>query len=304
MAFWGIELAESDEFCTPYDDFVDLFEIGEEPANIGAILLERYRNRYGSDEGIPSNVIFALAKAQWMFCAQSQEILDRVHEMIKNGTDIEYYRSLGFSEEDLTARRLALQKFWQSLQTPKTTVRKRRISPHNRIKRLPKGTVAWYEYKGDYFGFVVLDAVYTGRLLALTKALPAEPQTAEEVLSAPALTVIWWNLITAPKGHHTIGQIESKGDFNGRGGCFLCKAIGFGHNTTSYMDECHRRAYFEFPGKVIRDLLSPEAIPIEFMAESTREQDKRMVLELMENPASPYARERIYNALHIDWFFH
>lgn len=182
MAFWGIELAESDEFCTPYDDFVDLFEIGEEPANIGAILLERYRNRYGSDEGIPSNVIFALAKAQWMFCAQSQEILDRVHEMIKNGTDIEYYRSLGFSEEDLTARRLALQKFWQSLQTPKTTVRKRRISPHNRTKRLPKGTVAWYEYKGDYFGFVVL--------------------------------------------------------------------------------------------------------------------------ELMENPASPYARERIYNALHIDWFFH
>ena len=41
MAFWGIELAESDEFCTPYDDFVDLFEIGEEPANMGTLHLCR-----------------------------------------------------------------------------------------------------------------------------------------------------------------------------------------------------------------------------------------------------------------------
>ena len=149
MAFWGMELTESDEFCTPYDDFIDLYEIGEEPATITPKLLERYRKQYGSDDKIPPNVFFAIAKAEWILCAQSKETLAKVQNHIQSSADLDYYRSLGFSEEDLKCRRQALLKFWQTLQTPKTTLRKQRISPHNRIKRLPKGTVAWYEYKGE-----------------------------------------------------------------------------------------------------------------------------------------------------------
>ena len=148
-----------------------------------------------------------------------------------------------------------------------------------------------------YYGFAVLDAVYEGRLLAVTEKLAKTPETAEEILLAPALTVIWLLLRTAPKGYTALDNINIEENFNGRGGMFICKPVEFGLNFAFDLDECHKRKYFEFTGKKICELLRAEAVPLKFLCEETCELEERIVRELSENPASRFAMEKIKAAI-------
>lgn len=291
MAFWGMKLTETDEFCQVYDLYMDLYDTGMEPSAITAHLLDAQTGE------IPDCVYLAIAKAEWVLCAQSEEILNQVRCIIDSGVNIEYYRSLGFSETELMQRQAHLQKFWIDLRTPKAKARKRRISSYNQIKHLPKGTVAWYEADGGYYGFVVLDAVYDGRLLVITKRLSVPPATQAEVLDAAGLTAIWMALPVTPKGSHPVGRIEITDSYNGRAGMLFCKAMGFGVNYSFYLDECHLRGLCDLGGVPLRELLEAERLPIRFYNEDSAEQMVRMVKELAENPASAFAGQIIRDAL-------
>ena len=291
MAFWGMKLTETDEFCQVYDLYMDLYDTGMEPSAITAHLLDTQTGE------IPDCVYLAIAKAEWILCAQSEKILNRVRYIIDSGVNIEYYRSLGFSEAELTQRQAHLQKFWIDLQTSKAKARKRRISPCNQIKHLPKGTVAWYEANGGYHGFLVLEAVYDGRLLAITERLSVPPATQAEVLDAAGLTAIWMVLPVTPKGHHPLGTMKITDSYNGRAGMFFCKAMGFGVNYSFYLDECHLRGLCDLEGVCLREFLDARRLPIRFYNEDSAEQMIRMVKELSENPASAFAGEVIREAL-------
>ncbi|MBQ9745658.1 MAG: hypothetical protein IJW21_02415 [Clostridia bacterium] len=298
MAFWGMGLEECDEFCEVYDDFADMYDAGGEPHEISVIL----QKKYGGISAMPHNVCFALAMAEWNFCARTEAVLAAAREIIESGANIAYYRSLGFSEEELSERGEKLAAFLKKIQSPKKSARKRKVSAHNKIKRLPKGTVSWYECGGAYYGFVVLDAVYNGRLLAVTESLPSPPKSTEDVLSAPALTAIWLLLEHTPVGNHDIGKVDIGGSYNGRAGVFLCKRVSFGLNFSFYLDECHRRKYFDFNGAKTAELLREDAVPIEFLCGESAESEKKMVLELMQNPASPLAKDMICRALTLRGF--
>ena len=189
------------------------------------------------------------------------------------------------------------------LSTPKVP-RKRRLSSHNRIKRLPKGTVSFYECNGGYYGFVVLDAVYEGRLIAVTERLFTAPQSIEEILNSAVYTVIWLLLRNSPKGNHDIGIIESKGSYNGRAGLFLCKPISFGINFSFSLDECHKRGLLCFSNKKVKDMLDESNVPVKFFCEETAKEEVRMVTELMSNPASEFATNMIRKAIYSEDFFH
>ena len=291
MAFWGTNLTETDEFCRIYDLYMDLYDTGMEPSDITAYLLNVQAGE------ISHCVYLAIAKAEWVLCAQSEEILNQVRYIMDSGADIEYYRCLGFSEAELRQRQSHLRKFWIDLQTPKTKARKRSISPCNQIKRMPKGTVAWYETDGGYYGFVVLDAVYEGRLLAITERLSTPPASVDEVLDAAGLTAVWLLLRVAPKEYHTLGQITVTENYNGRAGLFLCKPVSFGVNFSVYLHECHLRGLCDVDGVPLRELLDAERLPIRFYNEDTAEREIRMVKELAKDPASAFAVQMIRDAL-------
>ena len=290
MAFWGIGIDQNDGFCKIYDEYMDLYDAGGNPADISAQILAKYSSVNGVEA---HNVLFAVAKAEHTLCSQSPEVLEKVRCIIMRGEDAEYYRALGFSKGEVSERGKYLEKFLCELAKPSKKARKRRISSYNNIKRLPKGEIGCYEADGGFYGFVVLDAVYEGRLLAITEKIEKAPKTAEEILSAPALTVIWLLLRKAPRGYTRIDKINIGENFNGRGGMFVCKPLCIGLNFVFDVEECHKRKYFEFRGKKISDILHDESVPMKFLCEETRELEERIVLELWENPASHFAMEEI-----------
>ena len=299
MAFWGMDLNQSDEFCEIYDEYLDLYDIGLEPGKITQQILQRYQNKT-----ISHNTLFALAKAEWSLGFRSEDVYARVNEIIDSGENISYYRSLGFSEQEINERVEKLISFQNLLLSTPKVPRKRRISSHNRIKRLPKGTVSFYECNDGYYGFVVLDAVYEGRLIAVTERLFTAPQSIEEILNSAVYTAIWLLLRNSPKGNHDIGIIESKGSYNGRAGLFLCKPISFGINFSFSLDECHNRGLLRFSNKKVKDMLDVSNVPIKFFCEETAKEEVRMVTELMNNPASEFATNMIRKAIYSEDFFH
>ena len=70
-----------------------------------------------------------------------------------------------------------------------------------------------------------------------------------------------------------------------------------GLNFVFDVEECHKRKYFEFPGKKIRDLLHADDVPMKFLCEETRELEEKIVREVWKNPASRFAMEQIKAAI-------
>ena len=299
MAFWGMGLDQSDEFWEIYDEYMDLYDIGLEPIAITQQMLNKF-----SEDSISHNALFAIAKAEWSLGFRSEKIISKVNEIIDNGENIKYYRSLGFSAQELKERNEKLLKFQVLLQTTKNSPRTRKISSHNKFKRLPKGTVSYYEADDGYYGFVVLDAVYEGRLLAVTERLSVAPQNEDDVLNSPVFTAIWLLLRNVPKGNHDIGMIKFNGFYNGRAGVFLCKPISFGVNFSFNLDECHLRGLLHFTEYKVNDLLIVDNVPIRFYNEETAGNETKMVLELMKNPAAEFATNMIRKSVYLEDFLH
>ncbi len=159
MGCWGMGLTQSDEFCEIYDRFMDSYNNGKLVSEISSAILAEYHAEFDDNDGIMHDVYFALAKAEWMCCEQSELVLNRVKEIIESGANIEFYRELEATEKDLKVRRKNLEKFWNSLQTPRAKPRQRRMDPLDREKELPQleiGDCYRYKYEDGYRVFVVL----------------------------------------------------------------------------------------------------------------------------------------------------
>ena len=168
MGCWGMGMTQSDEFCEVYDRFMERYNNGDEVPAITNEILKEYHGEFPDDDGILHDVYFALAKAEWMCCAQSKAILDRVNEIIGSGANISFYRELEATEKDLKIRQKNLEKFWTSLQTPRAKPRQRRIDPLDRIKELPHvqpGECYAYKHEDGYRILVILDRFKKPHLL-------------------------------------------------------------------------------------------------------------------------------------------
>ena len=84
MGCWGMGLTQNDEFCEVYENFMREYNNGEEVSKITSDILEEYHKEFDDKDGIMHDVYFALAKAEWMCCAQSELILNRVNTIIEN----------------------------------------------------------------------------------------------------------------------------------------------------------------------------------------------------------------------------
>ena len=158
MGCWGMGLAQTDEFCEVYDDFMERYDEGKEPAEISAEILAEQHKEFDDDDGVMHDVYFALAKAEWMCGTLSESILARVKEIIESGANIEFYRELDATESDLKLRKKNLEKFLASIQTPreKPRARKRKGKPKE-LPPIKKGECYCYKYNDGWRVLIVLE---------------------------------------------------------------------------------------------------------------------------------------------------
>ena len=160
MGCWGMGMAQSDEFCEIYDNFMREYGKGKSVADISADILNEYHQEFSDDDGIMHDVYFALAKAEWMACEQSETVLNKVKDIIDSDANIEFYRELGASDKDLVLRRKKLVEFLEKLQVPRSKPARCRIDPLDREKDLPSvsaGECYAYKYDDSYRIAVILD---------------------------------------------------------------------------------------------------------------------------------------------------
>ena len=153
-------IAQTDEFCEYYDNFMEEYDNGKAVAEITAGILAKYHTEFDDDDGVMHDVYFALAKAEWMCCEQSELVLSRVKEIIESGANIEFYRELEASEKDLIVRQRNLEKFLTTIQTPRKKPRKRKKSAPPVEKAFPPleiGDCFAYKYDRGYRVICILE---------------------------------------------------------------------------------------------------------------------------------------------------
>ena len=160
MGCWGMGLNQSDEYCEVYENFMNSYDKGTAVAEIRQEILSQYRKEFEKDDPILHDVYFALAKAGWMCCDQSSELMDRVKTIIESGANLEFYRELGADDRDLALRQKKLRAFWDSLQTPRAKPRKRHPAPHEReLPNLAAGDMLVYKAPQGQRVLIVLDRI-------------------------------------------------------------------------------------------------------------------------------------------------
>ncbi|MBQ9746413.1 MAG: hypothetical protein IJW21_06280 [Clostridia bacterium] len=160
MGCWGMGMAQSDEFCENYDNFMEEYDNGKAVAEITAGILAKYHAEFDDSDGVMHDVYFALAKAEWMCCEQSELVLNRVKEIIESGANIEFYRELEADEKNLIVRKRNLEKFLTMIKTPRQKPRKRKRTAPPVEKAFPPfetGDCFAYKYGNGYRVMCILE---------------------------------------------------------------------------------------------------------------------------------------------------
>ena len=188
MGCWGMGMAQTDEFCEIYDRFMEEYDEGKPIAKITAGILAKYHAEFDDDDGIMHDVYFALAKAEWMCKEQSELVLTRVKEIIETKANIEFYRELEATEEDLKLRQRNLQKFWNTLQVPRERARKRKKTavPEKALPPVEIGDCFAYKYEEGFRVICILERYRPHRESeeTVSVALFSDVYSAEELKKA------------------------------------------------------------------------------------------------------------------------
>ncbi|MDE7215448.1 MAG: hypothetical protein K2O08_01430 [Clostridia bacterium] len=227
MNYWGAGISANNDFADCKEIFFDNFY--HEKISIKEIenkILDIYRSPL-QDAGGLHNAYFAIAECEWKCGCLSEEIFSAVEEIISNGKDIEYWKSLKPKAKVIRRRENCLQKFLDKIKSENA-------KPINRSFRkrfdfpLKTGDVFAHFSKanGCYGCGVVLEAIkddsidwageYNFRaLVAISELTPKFLPTVEEMLSENTLDVFWNgdNVYTLPKkGFIVIDNIADKID--------------------------------------------------------------------------------------------
>ena len=279
MGCWGMGMAQSDEFCEVYEQFMEAYDEGQAVAEITQGILDEYHKEFSDSDGLMHDVYFALAKAEWMCCDQSTEVLSRVKEIVASGENLQFYRELGAHEQDLKTRKKNLEKFLSALQVPRAAPRKRKRKSANAVEAR-EGMVFWYKSKGIIYGAMVLEILSNGSMfVALSERISSVPKTADDVLDADVYTAARFDALLPSNRIHEIGSVEITDSYNGRAGMYRSGVVHFCENLGRDLHWNHGKRDLSFDHLKMRDLLDSENVPAEF-----RNQDRLNTLLQSNRP--------------------
>lgn len=156
MGTWGTGIKENDFSADVYLDFFEKYNQGEEPEKILQDLKRNYKSDIeNSDE--ENNFWLVMALALWETKSLNTPVFNIVKEIINSKSDIELWKNLDASNEDLIKREAVLNKLLFKI----SNERKQKKSRKQKAKRkaiFEKGSCLTFKLKnGNYGGAIVLE---------------------------------------------------------------------------------------------------------------------------------------------------
>lgn len=153
MGCWGMGITQSDEYSEIYERFMEEYDQGKPIEDIKADIFEEYFDLFDEDDGVLHDMYFAIGKAEWMCGGISDEVFEAISDIINSGKNIAFYRELEATERDLKLRQKNLEKFLNSLSTPRDKVKKRKV-PTEKYVKVEKPKLPSF-HCGDVFAYKV-----------------------------------------------------------------------------------------------------------------------------------------------------
>jgi hypothetical protein len=202
MGTWGTAIKSNDTASDIYADFFELYNEGQEPADISEKLIKDNSELINNPDDC-NNFWFVLALAQWETKSLDKELYEKVKSIIENGQDLEVWRQLDADESEIKKRKIALDKFLDQISSdkPKAKARKKKKFKDPVFE---KGTCLTFKLEnGNYGGAVVLAAdnrtSYGYNLIVSTRLNQSNRPTKKEFEKSEVLVASFGNWKSEPK---------------------------------------------------------------------------------------------------------
>lgn len=127
MGTWNTKINGNDTFQDIYQNFFDLYNQGQNPADISKQIQDNFSEMFKDYED-RNNSLFGLALAQWETKSIDKTIYKQVKEIIETGNDLEVWKGLGADNKTIEKRKKELDKFLTQISTEREKP-KRRVRP-------------------------------------------------------------------------------------------------------------------------------------------------------------------------------
>lgn len=127
MGTWNTKINGNDTFQDIYQNFFDLYNQGQNPADISKQIQTDFAEMF-NDYDDKNNSLFGLALAQWETKSLDQKVYKQVKEIIEKDNDLNIWKGLGADEKTIEKRKKELYKFLTQISTEREKP-KRRVTP-------------------------------------------------------------------------------------------------------------------------------------------------------------------------------
>jgi hypothetical protein len=157
MGNWGTSISSNDTYEDIFYTFFDLYNNGLAADEVTSQIHSHFQEERDSYEDA-NNFWFALAKAQWDCGSLEKDVLEKVKSIIVDKKDIQLWRELEATNNDIKKRERALEAFLVKLQLPNPKPRrpKKKVSRNAIFKT--GDCLVFPLQNGNYGGAFVLDS--------------------------------------------------------------------------------------------------------------------------------------------------
>lgn len=127
MGTWNIKINGNDTFQDIYQNFFDLYNQGQNPADVSKQIQDDFAEMF-NDYDDKNNSLFGLALAQWETKSLEPTVYKQVKEIIETDNDLEVWKGLGAKDKTIEKRKKELEKFLTQISTEREKP-KRRVRP-------------------------------------------------------------------------------------------------------------------------------------------------------------------------------
>jgi hypothetical protein len=150
MGTFGTDISENDLYKDLQIEFFDLYNAGIDAQTVSEKVIKNHNESLNSDED-SNNFWLAIADFQWNCKSLNNEVLNKVNKIVESKSDLDLWRELDASENDINDREKRLNEFLAKITKPKKRA-KRRIKKKLYNSIFKKGDLVIYKLENDNYG--------------------------------------------------------------------------------------------------------------------------------------------------------